>query len=672
MNRENLISVIIPVYKTQEYLEKCVDSVCAQSHQNLQIILVDDGSPDDCPRICDQYASHDPRVQVIHQKNGGLSAARNAGLEAATGAWIGFVDSDDTILPQMYETLLGKALENKADLAVCGICKVNEDGEKVGCWQEEEGTFSCEEAQLFFLTKGKGAEYMCNKLFKRDLFHEIRFPVGRIYEDTFVLPHLIAKTDRMVVCSQIGYRYLQRGDAISKSLDFEKQMDGLKAKQEKAAFFAIEYPQYWPLAYAEIQETCCWLFYKWYLMGADKTQEGYGQLLRIYRENRKEKFPRNKLLLVAESLIDISPALFARIYDCYQKLGKKSRRKKPASVKKGENRLILLSDMIKAQKEEGYIKYISTLAEKIAGQDGVILADSGKAKRFFILQQLRDMIWVLFQKEKRVLIAPWRIYHSFWWIYAWILGIFGKECRFLLACQDWDVPKLGKFFQRHSKPTVYVASTDLKKQYADYPGRLIRIRAAVDLKKYHPVSEEEKMRLREKYGLPKDQKIFFHAGHLKSFRRLDWLLELPQNCTGVVAISHYFEDDMDLRKKYEERENILLFKEYFAKIEELFQASDVYIFTPVGTGSVNVPLSVPLSVFEAMACNLPVVSICHGELHEIPQGEGLVYVDGDDPKKTVEVALELLTQSPYHTREKVLDYDWKEGVEQIMRWSKEK
>ena len=113
------ISVIVPVYKVEPYLRKCLDSIVNQTYRNLEIILVDDGSPDNCGRICDEYAERDKRIRVIHQKNGGVSSARNEGLKIASGDWIGWVDSDDWIEPDMFEYLLENAKKSKADIAVC-------------------------------------------------------------------------------------------------------------------------------------------------------------------------------------------------------------------------------------------------------------------------------------------------------------------------------------------------------------------------------------------------------------------------------------------------------------------------------------------------------------------------------------------------------------------------
>ena len=123
-----LLSIIVPVYNVENYLQKCIDSILAQTLTDFELILVDDGSPDGCPALCDAAAAKDARVRVIHQKNGGLSAARNAGLDVARGAWIGFVDSDDYIAPEMYEKLYRAVQSTGADLALCDYAKVDEAG----------------------------------------------------------------------------------------------------------------------------------------------------------------------------------------------------------------------------------------------------------------------------------------------------------------------------------------------------------------------------------------------------------------------------------------------------------------------------------------------------------------------------------------------------------------
>ena len=123
-----LISVIVPVYQVEQYLDRCVSSILEQTYDHLEVILIDDGSPDSCPRLCDEWAEKDPRVRVIHQENGGVSSARNAGLDAATGDYIAFVDSDDAIRPNYFETLYALLTEHQAELSICKMLVVDEEG----------------------------------------------------------------------------------------------------------------------------------------------------------------------------------------------------------------------------------------------------------------------------------------------------------------------------------------------------------------------------------------------------------------------------------------------------------------------------------------------------------------------------------------------------------------
>ena len=123
-----LISVIVPVYKVEKYLERCVKSICAQTYQNLEIVLVDDGSPDQCGEMCDMFAKQDSRIRVVHKENGGLSDARNAGLDVMTGDYVGFVDSDDWIEPDMYQVLYERLIKEKAEISCCGMKRCTDLG----------------------------------------------------------------------------------------------------------------------------------------------------------------------------------------------------------------------------------------------------------------------------------------------------------------------------------------------------------------------------------------------------------------------------------------------------------------------------------------------------------------------------------------------------------------
>lgn len=227
VNNSPLISVIIPVYKTEQYLVRCVESVMRQTYANLEIILVDDGSPDGCPKICDEYASKDSRIKVIHKENGGLSDARNCGLDVATGDLIGFVDSDDFIKPEMFEVLCKSLYENSADISVCGIIKRFEDGsEKPENAFTENVCLRGDKALEILLEDDKIPSYFCNKLFKSDLFDGLRFPVGVIYEDLAFSFYVFHRTKKVVCVKDNLYYYCLRKDSTC-AVTGAKQIYGL-------------------------------------------------------------------------------------------------------------------------------------------------------------------------------------------------------------------------------------------------------------------------------------------------------------------------------------------------------------------------------------------------------------------------------------------------------------
>ena len=227
VNKFPLISVIIPVYKVEKYLVRCVRSVINQTYDNLEIILVDDGSPDGCGRICDEFSAKDDRIKVVHKANGGLSDARNVGIDAATGDLIGFVDSDDYIKPEMFEVLYKRLYENSADISVCGIVKRFEDGsEKPENAFTESVCLDGDVALEILLEDDKIPSYFCNKLFKSELFKELRFPVGVIYEDLAFSFYVFYRAKKVVCVNYNLYYYCLRKDSTCAVMG-AKQIYGL-------------------------------------------------------------------------------------------------------------------------------------------------------------------------------------------------------------------------------------------------------------------------------------------------------------------------------------------------------------------------------------------------------------------------------------------------------------
>lgn len=218
MEQNPLISVIVPVYNVEAWLPRCVDSILSQTYEKLEILLVDDGSTDDSGLICEEYAKKDTRIRVIHKENGGLSSARNAGLDAASGEYIGFVDSDDWIEPEMYAEMLALMEQNHAQLVCAGRYDVDGGtGEKtVGlCPKRQEQVSGEELAGRIFLWDHCDSS-ACDKLYRRELFDGIRYPEGKTCEDIPVTYRLALKAQRAVLCNKPFYNYYHRSGSISK------------------------------------------------------------------------------------------------------------------------------------------------------------------------------------------------------------------------------------------------------------------------------------------------------------------------------------------------------------------------------------------------------------------------------------------------------------------------
>ena len=237
-----LITVIVPVYKVEKYLRRCIDSIIAQSYKNLEIILVDDGSPDNCGRICDEYAKKDDRIRVIHQKNGGLSAARNTGLDIATGDYIGFVDSDDYIAPDMYEKLLSLIISENADIAICNYQMVDENGQIIKTDQGiQNGVLTNYQALKELQGNNDGVFIIaCNKLFSAKTIKTDRFPVGRLCEDNYIIHKLFFFSKKVAVTDSRFYYYTQRAGSIMRNKDLRFLTDEMEGFLARLQFYEEE------------------------------------------------------------------------------------------------------------------------------------------------------------------------------------------------------------------------------------------------------------------------------------------------------------------------------------------------------------------------------------------------------------------------------------------------
>lgn len=238
------LSIIVPVYQVEAHIDECITSILDQTFRDFELILVDDGSLDRCPAICDVYAQKDSRIRVIHQKNQGLSAARNTGLQAARGDYIGFVDSDDFIEASMYEKLLDNLEREKADISVCGRYKVW--GDKKIQEQKSNVYKVMDSAQALALMNTNVLGYFdvaaWDKIYKRSCFKGIEFPEGKLCEDWFVMYKLFFNAHRIVYDSMPLYNYRQRTGSITHGKKVNTM--SLAASLEVLNFVRTQQPQY--------------------------------------------------------------------------------------------------------------------------------------------------------------------------------------------------------------------------------------------------------------------------------------------------------------------------------------------------------------------------------------------------------------------------------------------
>ncbi|PFH85600.1 glycosyltransferase [Bacillus sp. AFS088145] len=240
------ISIIVPVYKVEPYLHKCVDSILAQTLTEFELILVDDGSPDQCGVICDEYAKKDERIKVIHKINGGQASARNAALNIAKGDYIGFVDSDDWIEPDMYELLYNMCIENDCEIANCtSIVHYNDKtiingSQPLTIHNKSQAMEALFEGELY-------DEVVWSKLIKRELLENLRFPEGIMYEDTAFTYKVINESEKVCYIGEPKYHYIKRENSTMDLAVKNKSIDAVLIYDEIYRYVSQYYPELKPI-----------------------------------------------------------------------------------------------------------------------------------------------------------------------------------------------------------------------------------------------------------------------------------------------------------------------------------------------------------------------------------------------------------------------------------------
>lgn len=241
----DLISVIVPVYNVERYLDRCISSILCQSYPELEILLVDDGSTDRSGLLCDEWERRDPRIRVIRKTNGGLADARNAGLDAAAGEYVVFVDSDDYIAADMIRNLYDALKKHRAEMSICNFFYVDENGSEISERNQDlpirdECISGSEAIKRMSTPNRKGWYYITawNKLYSAKLFREIRFPIRKLHEDEFVAHRLLSECERIACMQTVGYYYVQRPGSIMHSKKQKSRLHAAEAYLDRAVFCA--------------------------------------------------------------------------------------------------------------------------------------------------------------------------------------------------------------------------------------------------------------------------------------------------------------------------------------------------------------------------------------------------------------------------------------------------
>lgn len=307
------ISIIVPIYKVEPYIHKCIDSILNQTFKDFELILIDDGSLDNCGKICDEYAQKDKRIVVIHKENGGLSSARNAGLDIARGNYIGFIDSDDYIDNDMYEILYNICEESKCDIASCSSIiyypnkTVINGGHDLIIHSRDKALKTMLEGVLY-------DEVVWVKLFKKSVIGDIRFPEGRIYEDTSFTYKVIHNSKKIACIGKAKYHYIKHEGSIMSNAIKNIRLDAIIAYQEMYEFMKEKHPEVCNLVLLKLANSSM------SIMNLIISQNDFSRYKKSYYKISKtlniyfsktvklKEYPRNvKILLVANK---IHPVLY--------------------------------------------------------------------------------------------------------------------------------------------------------------------------------------------------------------------------------------------------------------------------------------------------------------------------------------------------------------------------
>lgn len=299
------LSIIIPVYKVESVLDKCVESILAQTFRDFELILVDDGSPDACGAMCEAWARKDPRIRVVHKENGGLSDARNAGIDVARGDCIGFVDGDDYVAPEMFEVLLRNMREHHADISMCGYVNVYPSGEKMRCMDRSVHVWNQEEAIRHILMGKDVSVHAVTKIYLRTLFDGVRYKKGVISEDAYIIMDIMDRVRRAVFTPLALYYYVHRTESINTCAYNPRDLTRIEGHWKNYLYIREKFPHLRRLAYERYLAANAFVASKSVLSGVGTDSREIKACLSLLRRNipgiavaRYFRFRRKAMILL--------------------------------------------------------------------------------------------------------------------------------------------------------------------------------------------------------------------------------------------------------------------------------------------------------------------------------------------------------------------------------------
>ncbi|UPS59996.1 glycosyltransferase family 2 protein [Lactobacillus delbrueckii] len=293
MNTElPLVSVIVPVYKVEDYLNQCVQSILDQTYHNLEIILIDDGSPDNCGQLIDDWAKKDKRIVALHQKNGGLSAARNTGLDNCHGEWLAFVDSDDYVAKDYIEKMLKAAMRDHTNLVISHYYEVDDiSGEQINVKHNPAKVYNIDEfRKLYYSPKGNFVHLVVawDKLYARKIFEKRRYAVGLVHEDEEIIFDVVKNAHRISVISDNLYYYrVNRSGSIMANLNASSEIDQATLEIKKTRAADLMHNEFWDGALLATEDLLTSVINAKVKNNSEKTRTIYSQVMLIVKQNRR-------------------------------------------------------------------------------------------------------------------------------------------------------------------------------------------------------------------------------------------------------------------------------------------------------------------------------------------------------------------------------------------------